>query len=92
MAAQAKAELVAAWNDMLAARAEIDARRIEIQTAEAARLGVLEEAKLGERTQLDVLDATLDVQTAKAALIEAQREEAVARFVLAALLGVLGVE
>ncbi|MDX1711868.1 MAG: TolC family protein, partial [Rhodovibrionaceae bacterium] len=54
--------------------------------------GVAEEAKVGARTTIDVLDAEQEVLNARVELIRAQRTEDVAAYDLLAALGKLTVE
>lgn len=75
------------WSTLLSARQEISARVIELEAAKAALEGVREEAKMGERTVLDILDADQDVLSAEAARAQAHRDEVVASYALAASLG-----
>jgi TolC family type I secretion outer membrane protein len=75
------------WNVLMSAREEIAARQVELEAAQAAREGVREESKMGERTVLDVLDADQDVLSAEAAKARAHRDEVVASYALAASLG-----
>jgi TolC family type I secretion outer membrane protein len=77
------------WRALESARAETASRRAEISAARTAREGVGEEARLGERSVLDVLDADQELQNAEAALVRAARNEAVAAYALAASLGML---
>lgn len=83
------AALQTEWKNREAAIAEMNARRLEIAAAERARDGVKEEARLGERTTLDILDADQDLLSSQAALIEARRAELLARYRIYALLGQL---
>jgi TolC family type I secretion outer membrane protein len=82
-------DIVRNWQTLTAARAEITARNAEAGAARAARDGVREEARLGERTVLDVLDADQEVLDAEAAVVRARRNAYVASFSLAASLGML---
>lgn len=61
----------------------------EIEAAEAALAGVREEARMGTRTVLDVLDADEEMIDAKIALARARRDEIVSQFSLASSLGIL---
>jgi outer membrane protein len=76
-----------AWANLEVARASIRAGQLEVRAAELAFEGVNEEAKVGARTTIDVLDAEQDVLNARASLIQARRDEYVAAY---ALLGALG--
>ncbi|GMG83609.1 TolC family outer membrane protein [Paralimibaculum aggregatum] len=80
-----------AWSTLEVARASIEAGRLEVHAAQLAFEGVTEEAKVGARTTLDVLDAEADVLDAKVGLISAQRDEYVAAYRLLASLGLLTV-
>lgn len=84
-----EAALRSEWKNREAAIAEMNARHLEISAAEHARDGVKEEARLGERTVLDILDADQDLLSSQAALIEARRAELLARYRIYALLGQL---
>lgn len=77
------------WRQLEATQQEILAREVTIDTAKSAREGVREEARLGERTVIDVLDAEQEVLEAEAALIQSRRDEMIARIGIAATLGQL---
>ncbi len=77
------------WKIYHTSIAEISSRRLEIAASESARDGVKEEAQLGERTILDILDADQELLDSRAALIRARRDEMMARYTLASLLGTL---
>jgi outer membrane protein len=61
-----------AWAQLRIANAQIQAADQQISAAELAFEGVREEASLGARTTLDVLDAEQDVLDARISRIEAQ--------------------
>jgi outer membrane protein len=61
-----------AWAQLRIANAQIQAADQQIAAAELAFEGVREEASLGARTTLDVLDAEQDVLDARISRIEAQ--------------------
>lgn len=77
------------WRAYQAAKAQIESRKAQITATEAALEGVRIEAREGQRTVLDVLDADQEVIDAKAALARARRDEVVAKFALANSLGLL---
>ncbi|MGF1446840.1 MAG: TolC family outer membrane protein [Pikeienuella sp.] len=81
-----------AWSSLEVARASIEAGRLEVRAAQLAFEGVTEEAKVGARTTLDVLDAEEDVLDARAGLISAQRDEYVAAYQILASIGLLTVD
>ncbi len=81
-----------AWANLEVARASIEAGELEVRAAELAFEGITEEAKVGARTTIDVLDAEQDVLTARSQLVEARRNEYVAAYALLAAIGKLTVE
>ncbi|MBF9044062.1 TolC family outer membrane protein [Rhodobacterales bacterium HKCCE4037] len=81
-----------AWAGMEIANAQIQAADQRIQAAELAFRGVQEEASLGARTTLDVLDAEQDVLDARISRIEAQTELYLSSYQLLAASGLLTVQ
>lgn len=82
-------QTVSAWEGLEAARSEIASRRAQVDANQIARDGVHKEAELGTRTILDALDADQELLDARSALVTAQRNEVVARYTLAATLGLM---
>lgn len=76
-----------AWERLSTARARSEAFRIEIRSNEIALEGVRQEANVGSRTVLDVLDAEQELLDAQVSLVRAERDEFVAAAELAAALG-----
>src|SRR5690606_8514994 len=74
------------------ARAQIRAIEQQIEAAQQAYDGVREEATLGARTTLDVLDAEQDLLTARADRISAEADLQLAHYQLLAAMGLLTVE
>lgn len=81
-----------AWAQIAVARAQIAATDQQIRAATAAYEGVREEASLGARTTLDVLDAEQSLLDAQAARITAEANQQVAIYSLLASMGLLTVE
>ncbi|WP_341862178.1 TolC family outer membrane protein [Gymnodinialimonas sp. 57CJ19] len=81
-----------AWALMNIAAAQIQAADQGIEAAELAFAGVQEEASLGARTTLDVLDAEQDVLDARIGRIEAQADLYQYSYQLLAAAGLLTVE
>ena len=77
------------WEILAAAQSEILSRRAQVEANRIARDGVQKEAELGTRTILDSLNADQELLDAESALITAQRNEVVARYALAATVGLL---
>ena len=73
-------------------RAQIGAYDQQIQAADMAYQGVREEATLGARTTLDVLNAEQDLLDAKASRISAEASLQVAYYQLLSAMGLLTVE
>ena len=82
----------AAWSDVNVSAARIEAIEQQIEAARQAFEGVSEEARLGARTTLDVLDAEQDLLDARAALIEAEAGRQTATYGLLAAMGLLTVD
>lgn len=78
-----------AWEDLQTARARIEAFKIEIESSEIALEGVRQEANVGSRTVLDVLDAEQELLDAQVNLVRAESDEFVAATELAAAVGKL---
>lgn len=74
------------------ARAQITATDRQIEAATIAFEGVREEAKLGARTTLDVLDAEQELLDARAARISAEADFQIANYSLLSAMGLLTVE
>ncbi len=86
---KAKEEAITNWEALMATRAEIIARQSQIEAARIAQEGVTLETELGERTVLDKLNANQELLNAEVALVTAKRDEVVAQFALARVLGLL---
>ena len=82
----------AAWSQLEVARSSIVARREQAEAARIAAEGVAEEARLGARSTLDVLDADQERLTAEAEIVRALRDEYVASYELLRSMGLLTVE
>lgn len=81
-----------AWADLAVARAQIAATDEQIRAQTVAYRGVREEATLGARTTLDVLDAEQDLLDAQASRIEAEAQFNLAIYSLLASMGLLTVD
>lgn len=88
---QARANVVQAWAQLEAAKAQIEATRAQVAAAEIALNGVREEARVGQRTTLDVLNAQQELVNARVALVTAQRDRVVASYTLLSAVGRLSV-
>lgn len=63
-----------AWAQLDVSAAQIDANARQIEAAQVAFQGLREEAKLGARTTLEVLDAEQDVLDARAAKVQSEAQ------------------
>ncbi|HXZ46111.1 MAG TPA: TolC family outer membrane protein, partial [Pseudolabrys sp.] len=84
---QARQTVVQSWGQLEAAKANIEATQAQVQASEIALNGVREEARVGQRTTLDVLNAQQELVNARVALVSAQRDRVVASFTLLAAVG-----
>lgn len=75
------------WEDLQAARARTRSYQSQIRASEMALAGVEEEAKVGSRTVLDVLDAEQELFDARVNMVRAQHDEMVAAFQVKSALG-----
>jgi len=83
--------IVSAHAQYEASVAAIGAIRQQIEAANMALNGVVEERNVGQRTTLDVLNAQQNVLDAKESLVSAQRDAVVASYSLIAAMGALTV-
>lgn len=81
-----------AWANVVVANASIDATRQQIAAAQKAFDGVKEEANLGARTTLDVLNAEQDLLSARASRLEAEANRYIGIYNLLASMGLLTAE
>jgi len=79
--------VVQSWGQLEAAKANIEATRAQVQAAEIALNGVREEARVGQRTTLDVLNAQQTLVNARVAVVTAQHDRVVASYALLAAVG-----
>jgi outer membrane protein len=84
---QVRQTIVQSWGQLEAAKANIEATQAQVQAAEIALNGVREEARVGQRTTLDVLNAQQELVNARVALVSAQRDRVVASYTLLSAVG-----
>lgn len=85
-------EVANAWSNLAVARAQLVASEEQIRAAQLAFDGTKEEAKLGSRTTLDVLDAEQDLLDARASRIDAGVNQYVAIYSVLSAMGLLTVD
>jgi len=81
-----------AWAQLAVARAQIEATDQQIRAAEVAFRGIREEATLGARTTLDVLDAEQELLDARNARVDAVTQQYSAVYALLSSMGLLTVD
>jgi outer membrane protein len=86
---QVRATITQAWGQLQAAKAQIEATQAQVNASEIALNGVREEARVGQRTTLDVLNAQQALVNARVALVTAQRDRVVASYTVLAAVGSL---
>lgn len=80
-----------AWTDLQTSKISIRANRQQVAANRLAFEGVTEEAKLGARTTLDVLDAEQELLDSRTSLVAALRDEYLAAYAVLAAIGRLTV-
>jgi outer membrane protein len=77
---QTRANTVTAWGQLEAGKAQVKSAQAQVTASEVALNGVREEAKAGQRTTLDVLNAQQALVNARVALVTAQHDRVVASY------------
>jgi outer membrane protein len=84
---QARANTVTAWGQLVAGKAQVASAQAQVTASEVALNGVREEAKAGQRTTLDVLNAQQALVNARVALVTAQHDRVVASYSVLSTIG-----
>lgn len=74
---QIRSAIVTAWGQLEASKTQVIASQAQAQANEIALNGVREEARVGQRTTLDVLNAQQELLSARTNLIIAQRNRVI---------------
>jgi outer membrane protein TolC len=85
-------EVTSAWQGLMTARSSIESISEQVRAAQIALDGSRQEALVGQRTTLDVLDQENDLFQAEVDLVSAQRDEIVASYRVKAAIGELTVQ
>jgi outer membrane protein len=88
---QSRTAVVSAWVSNEGTKVALKATESEVRAAEIALQGVQREAKGGQRTTIDVLNAQQDLTNARSRLIQAQRDRIIASYTLLSAVGRLDV-
>ncbi len=84
---QTRATVAQAWGQLLAGRAQVSSAQAQVQASEIALNGVREEARAGQRTTLDVLNAQQTLVNARNSLVVAQHDRVVASYSVLSAIG-----
>src|ERR1700721_2178262 len=84
---QTRANTDTAWGQLLAGKAQVSSAQSQVTASEVALNGVREEAKAGQRTTLDVLNAQQALVNARVALVTAQHDRVVASYAVLNAIG-----
>jgi len=85
-------QLAQAWSQLLGARANLVANEEQVRATAIAFDGTSQEAQVGLRTTLDVLNAEQELRNAQLALVNARHDEYVAATAVLTAMGALHVE
>jgi outer membrane protein len=77
---QARANVVTAWGQLVAGKAQVASAQSQVSASEIALDGVRDEARAGQRTTIDVLNAQQALVNARIALVTAQHDRVVASY------------
>jgi outer membrane protein len=77
---QTRANVVTAWGQLVAGKAQVASAQSQVTASEIALNGVRDEARAGQRTTLDVLNAQQALVNARVALVTAQHDRVVASY------------
>ena len=84
---QTRATVAQAWGQLVASKAQVQSAQAQVQASEIALNGVREEARVGQRTTLDVLNAQQALVNARVALVTAQHDRVVASYSVLSAIG-----
>lgn len=84
---QVQSTVTQAWGLLQAAKAQIASTQAQVAASEIALNGIREEARVGQRTTLDVLNAQQELVNARVSLVTAQRDRVVASYTFLAAVG-----
>ena len=87
-----RAGISSTWGQLQSAKAAIIAFQAAVKAAEVALNGVREEAKVGQRTTLDVLNAQQMLLNTRVQLVTAQRDRVVFSYAVLAQIGRLSAD
>jgi len=89
---QVRNSVVASWTALISARATIKSNQLQVDAANLALEGIIEERNVGQRTQLEVLQSRSTLLAAELQLISAKRNRIVAGYSLLSSVGRLSAQ
>jgi len=89
---QVREAVTRSWEQLEAARAQITSTEEQVRANTIALEGVTQEAQVGSRTTLDVLDAEQELLVSQVSLVTARRDVSVALYDVLAAVGNLGAQ
>ena len=84
---QVRQSVANSWQQFLSAKAQVDSDKESVRANEIAYEGVRQEAQVGSRTTLDVLNAEQELLNARVSLVSSQRNSYVAGYQVLASVG-----
>jgi outer membrane protein len=84
---QTRATVAQAWGQLQATKSQVVSSQSQVTASETALNGVREEARVGQRTTLDVLNAQQALVNARVALVTAQHDRVVASYSVLSAVG-----
>ncbi len=84
---QVESIVISAFAALQTSAAAVEAGGAEVRAARSAVDGVVEEARVGQRTTLDVLEAQENVNAARIRLIQSERDQVVSSYQLLSAIG-----
>ena len=84
---QVRAAVISAWGLLESSKIVVQSNQAAVNASEIALNGVREEARVGQRTTLDVLNAQQTLLNARVALVGSQRDRVVASYAVLASVG-----
>lgn len=82
-----KANAIAAWSQLVGARAQLESAKAAVEANTTALTGVREEERVGQRTLIEVLNAQQELLNSQVNLVTTRRNVIVAAYALQAALG-----
>ena len=86
------AQVVAAWSQLIAARAQLESDQASVDANRIALAGVREEERVGQRTLLDVLNAEQELLNSEVNLVTTKRNLVVASYNVLSTIGRLNAQ